>query len=169
LAQYVREVFTGLQYEGISMAMLKVLKYLKDDEYLSLLQTAESKTFKPGALLIRQGEQQTNLYVLVKGSAKVVRDHDGFMVDISQRGPGEIFGDMSFIEGHAASASVEACDPEVQAIIITHANIKRLIEADPTFAGRFYKSLAEILSRRLRDTTDTLDANQSPEEVWGNP
>ncbi len=151
------------------MAMLKVFRYLQDDEFKSLLQTAESKTFKPGALLIRQGEEQTNLYILVKGSAKVVRDHDGFMVDISQRGPGEIFGDMSFIEGQPASASVEACDPEVQAIIITHANIKKFIQSDPTFAGRFYESLAAILSRRLRDTTDTLDASQSPEEVWGNP
>lgn len=151
------------------MAMLKVFRYLQDAEYQSLLQTAESKTFKPGALLIRQNEQQTNLYILVKGSAKVVRDHDGFMVDISQRGPGEIFGDMSFIEGQPASASVEACDPEVQAIIITHANIKKFIQTDPTFAGRFYESLTAILSRRLRDTTDTLDASQSPEEVWGNP
>jgi CRP-like cAMP-binding protein len=151
------------------MAMLKVFRYLQDAEYKSLLQTAESKSFKPGALLIRQGEEQTSIYILVKGSAKVVRDHDGFMVDISQRGPGEIFGDMSFIEGQPASASVEACDPEVQAIVITHANIKKFIQDDPTFAGRFYESLAAILSRRLRDTTDTLDASQSPEEVWGNP
>ena len=150
------------------MAMLKVFKYLQDAEYQSLLQTAESKTFKSGALLIRQGEEQTNLYILVKGSAKVLRDHDGFMVEISQRGPGEIFGDMSFIEGHPAIASVEACEPEVTAIVITHANIIKLTQADPAFAGRFYESLAAILSRHLRDTSDTLDVSQSPEEVWGN-
>ena len=151
------------------MAMLKVFKYLQDGEYQSLLGTAERKTFKPGALLIRQGEEQTSLFILVKGSAKVVRDHDGFMVDISQRGPGEIFGDMSFIEEQPASASVEACDPEVLAIVVTHANIKKFIQADPAFAGRFYESLAAILSRRLRDTTDALDASQSPEDVWSNP
>ncbi len=151
------------------MAILKVFKYLQDGEYQSLLQTAERKSFRPGALLIRQGEEQTSLHILVKGNAKVVRDHEGFMVDISQRGPGEIFGDMSFIEGQPASASVEACDPEVLAIVITHANIKKFIQADPAFAGRFYESLAAILSRRLRNTTDMLDASQSPEDVWGNP
>jgi len=151
------------------MAMLKVFKYLNDDEYKTLLQTAESKIFKPGALLIRQGAEQTNIYILVKGNAKVVRDHDGFMVDISQHGPGEIFGDMSFIEGQSASASVEACDPEVQAIMITHNTIKKFVQADASFAGRFYESLAAILSRRLRATTDSLDASQSPEDVWGNP
>jgi CRP-like cAMP-binding protein len=151
------------------MAMLKVFKYLQDGEYQTLLQTAERKNFKPGALLIRQGEEQTSLHILVQGSAKVVRDHEGFMIDISQRGPGEIFGDMSFIEGQPASASVEACDPGVLAIVITHANIKKLIQADPAFAGRFYESLAAILSRRLRETTDSLDASQSPEDVWGNP
>ncbi len=146
------------------MAMLKVFKYLNDGEFKSLLQTAESRIYKPGALLIRQGDEQTNLYILIKGSAKVVRDHDGFMVDISQHGPGEIFGDMSFIEGQSASASVEACDPEAQAIIITHDNIKKFVEADASFAGRFYESLAAILSRRLRATTDTLDSAQSPED-----
>ncbi len=151
------------------MAMLKVFKYLKDDEYQSLLQTAERKIFKPGALLIRQGEEQTSLHILVKGDAKVVRDHEGFMVDISRRGPGEIFGDMSFIEGHPASASVEACDPEVLAIVIGHANIQKFMQADPAFAGRFYQSLAEILSRRLRETTDIVDASQSPQDLWGNP
>lgn len=151
------------------MAMLKVFKYLKDDEYQSLLQTAERKTFKPGTLLIRQGQQQTSLHILVTGNAKVVRDHEGFMVDISQHGPGEIFGDMSFIEGQPASASVEACDPEVLAIVISHDNIQKFIQADPTFTGRFYQSLAAILSRRLRETTDMVDASQSPEEMWGNP
>jgi len=56
---------------------------------------------------------------------------------------------MSFIEGQPASASVEACDPEVRAII-THVKIKKFIQADPAFAGRFYEFLAAILSRHLR-------------------
>lgn len=151
------------------MAVLKVFRYLNDDEYLSLLQTAERKTFKPGALLIRQGEEQTGLYILVNGNAKVVRDHDGFMVDISQHGPGEIFGDMSFLEGQPASASVEACEPEALAISISRDNINAFISKDPSFAGRFYQSLAAILSHRLHVTTDSVDASQSPEDLWGNP
>lgn len=151
------------------MAVLKVFRYLNDDEYLALLQTAARRTFKPGALLIRQGEEQTGLFILVNGNAKVVRDHDGFMVDISQHGPGEIFGDMSFLEGQPASASVEACDPEVLAIAISRDNINSFINKDPNFAGRFYQSLAAILSQRLRATTDSVDASQSPEELWGNP
>ena len=64
---------------------------------------------------------------------------------------------------------MEACDPEVLAIVIGHANIQKFMQADPAFAGRFYQSLAEILSRRLRETTDIVDASQSPQDLWGNP
>ena len=149
------------------MAMAKIFKFLRDEEHTQLLQSCERKAYKPGAPLIQEGEKQTALYVIAKGEAKVQRDHDGFAIELSRHGPGEIFGDMSFIEGQAASASVIAGDEEVLAFVITHAHITTLMGQNPAFAARFYQSLAEILSRRLRETTNLVQKDAT--SVWGNP
>src|SRR5579872_6135392 len=149
------------------MAIAKIFKFLRDEEHQQLLQGSERKMYKPGEALIKEGEKQTALYIIVKGEAKVQRDHEGFAIELSRHGPGEIFGDMSFIEGQAASATVIAGDEEVLVFIITHAHITTLMGQNPAFAARFYQSLAEILSRRLRETTNLVQKDAAA--VWGNP
>jgi len=149
------------------MALAKVFRFLRDEEHQQLLQSSERKSYKTGDALIQEGEKQTSLFVIVKGEVKVQRDHDGFAIELSRAGPGEIFGDMSFIEGQAASASVVAGDEEVLAFVITHAHIASLMGQNPAFAARFYQSLAEILSRRLRETTGLVQKDAAT--VWGNP
>lgn len=151
------------------MAMLKVLKYLSDAEYRSLLQTAERKTVKPGISLIGQGDEQSSLHIVMQGTAKVLRDHAGFSVDIASHGAGEVFGDASFIEGLPASAGVQAGDTGVTVIVISHENIGTYIQADPAFAGRFYQSLAALLARRVRNAIEGVDRSQDPDDIWGNP
>ncbi|MGE5624593.1 MAG: Crp/Fnr family transcriptional regulator [Bacillota bacterium] len=149
------------------MAMAKIFKFLRDEEHNQLLQSCERKAYKPGATLIQEGEKQTALYLIVKGEVKVQREHEGFAIELSRHTAGEIFGDMSFIEGQAASASVIAGDEEVLAFVITHAHISTLMAQNPAFAARFYQSLADILSRRLRETTNLVQKDAT--SVWGNP
>jgi CRP-like cAMP-binding protein len=149
------------------MPLPKVFKFLRDEEHTQLLQAAERKSYKPGDILIQEGEKQTALCIIVKGEVKVQRDHEGFAIELSRHTTGEIFGDMSFIEGQAASASVVAGDEEVLAFVITHAHVSQLMGQNPAFAARFYQSLAEILSRRLRETTGLVQKDAAT--VWGNP
>jgi len=149
------------------MALPKVFKFLRDEEHTQLLQVSERKSYKPGDVLIQEGQKQTALFVIVKGEVKVQRDHEGFAIELSRHTTGEIFGDMSFIEGQAASASVVAGDEEVLAFVITHAHVAQLMGQNPAFAARFYQSLAEILSRRLRETTGLVQKDAAT--VWGNP
>jgi len=149
------------------MALAKIFRFLRDEEHNQLLKDSERKAFKPGEILIQEGSRQTSIYVIVKGEVKVQRDHDGFAIELSRHGPGEIFGDMSFIEGQAASASVVAGEEEVLVFIVHHAHVSTLMGQNPAFAARFYQSLAEILSRRLRETTSLVQKDAAA--VWGNP
>ena len=152
------------------MAITKVFKFLSDDEYQALLQTAERKAFKPGDALIKEGDEHTSLFIIVKGEVKVQRDHgEGFTIELSRHGPGEIFGDMSFLEDQSASASVVAAeDDEVLTFVISHEHIRMTTQGNPAFAGHFYQSLAEILSRRLRDTSDMVQSGQDGDSLWGD-
>ena len=149
------------------MALAKIFKFLRDEEHNQLLKDSERKAYKPGEVLIQEGAKQTSLHVIVKGEVKVQRDHEGFAIELSRHGAGEILGDMSFIEGQAASASVVAGDEEVLVFIIHHSHISTLMGQNPAFAARFYQSLAEILSRHLRETSNLVQKDAAA--VWGNP
>ena len=149
------------------MALAKIFKFLRDEEHNQLLKDSERKAFNPGEVLIQEGARQTSIYIIVKGEVKVQRDHEGFAIELSRHGAGEIFGDMSFIEGQAASASVVAGDEEVLVFIVHHNHVSNLMGQNPAFAARFYQSLAEILSRRLRETTNLVQKDAAA--VWGNP
>jgi CRP-like cAMP-binding protein len=65
-------------------------------------------------------------------------------------GPGEICGEMSFLEDTTANVSVIA-NQDVEAFHLDRATLERLFELFPHLASRFYQSLAVNLSRRLRE------------------
>ena len=141
---------------------MNFIKSLSDEDRRQLLDKAERKHFEPGRAILEEGDRRPVLFVLHSGEARVERSHGEFQVEISRLKAGEIFGEMSFVEGFDASASIVADKPCVVDIIdVKH--VKMLIAVDPGFYGRFYQSLANTLSQRLREVTVDSVADYS----WG--
>jgi CRP-like cAMP-binding protein len=69
---------------------------------------------------------------------------------IARLGPGQLVGDMSFLSGEAASASVVAVE-DSRVLALPRTVLEEKLAADTGFAARFYRSLALVISRRLRD------------------
>ena len=126
---------------------------LKAEEREGLLEKAERLTFGLGDVIIKEGAKIESFYVVVKGEVRVTRNVDGTVNAefVGPRGPGEPLGEMSFIDGLGASATLIA-DGDVEILAIPGAAISKMMEADSTFAGRFYHSVLLTMSRRLRDT-----------------
>lgn len=133
-------------------AMQKFLTYLTDDDWLRMLKEVQRLDFKAGEVILKEGETRHAIFFIAAGSARVERRHMEFFVEIARLKTGEIFGEMSFLEGYAASASVIAAEP-CEVICFDGHSVEAMIKADSGFAARFYRSLAEVLSRRLRETT----------------
>ncbi len=74
---------------------------------------------------------------------------------VADLGANEFFGDMNYLEGVGASASVIAEEP-TKVLIITPEETNTLLLSVPGLETRFYQSLALSLSRRLRETTAKL-------------
>ena len=111
--------------------------------------------FKPEETILRQGDKPSGIYIVQKGKAKVVRDSFGFQLAIAEYGAGSIFGEMSFIEAEATNAAVVA-EETCGVVIVSHTVVQEIINQNPGFYGRFFQSLAYILSQRLRATTGML-------------
>jgi CRP/FNR family cyclic AMP-dependent transcriptional regulator len=122
------------------------LEYLTPNDWALLIDRAKRVTFKKEATLIKKGRQTKLVYLLVRGTAKIEAE---FGVRIAQVGPGQICGEMAFLENGVASATAIA-EQEVEAYAIDWSILRDLFELYPHVASRFYRSLAVGLSRRLR-------------------
>jgi len=105
-------------------------------------QTRTAASQLPGtAAAVAEGFRREAIFVLQKGFVRVERAHLGRGIAIARRGPGDIFGEMSFLEGGGASASVVA-DEDVEVAIIEGARLNSLLVSVPGLATGFYQSLA---------------------------
>jgi len=123
------------------------LEYLTPNDWALLVDRARQVTFQKDEILIRKGRQTRMVYLLVKGTARIEGD---FKARIAQIGPGQISGEIAFLENDVASATVTA-EEELKAYALEWPALRDLFELFPHLASRFYRSLAVTLARRLRD------------------
>lgn len=108
--------------------------------------------FCPGDALISRGAAVNTLYVIRSGVARVEVVKG---TAVARLVGGDICGEMGFLEQCAASAWIIA-ESEVEADALNAAQLQELFTSFPNLGARFYKSLALILSRRLRLTSARL-------------
>jgi len=123
------------------------LTYLTANDWTLVADKAVRVHFKKGDVLVHRGKRANGVYLLLKGTARVQIPSQPAVRAI---GPGEICGEMSFLEDTAASASVVA-EGDLEAYHLDRLTLQSLFELFPHLASRFYRSLATNLSRRLRE------------------
>ena len=132
------------------------LQFLTPNDWVLIQAKAERRTYKLGEEIIRQGEWGDNLYIIRRGEASVELAGTGSRAIVASLGPEEVCGELSFIEQTRASAAVVAKEEAVEADAINAHELRRILEAYPGLAGRFYRSLALVVAQRLRTTSGEL-------------
>ncbi len=113
--------------------------------------------FKPGMLLMRQGEADEYLYIVLDGELDISVKGIGKVAEI---GSGEIVGEMSFVSDQLPSADVIA-KTSCRILAIEREALRLHIDDDPDFGLRFYRAIAVFLADRLRGTVQRLGYNSS--------
>jgi len=122
------------------------LEYLTSNDWVLLTDKARLVTLKKEEALLKRGQQTRQIFFLIEGMARI-ESQPG--TSIAHIGPGEICGEMAFLERGRSSASVVA-ETEVRACALDWPVMDELFELYPHLGSRFYRSLAVSLSRRLR-------------------
>lgn len=115
-------------------------------DILDYCEGLEQVVFKPGQLMLPEGERLGRLYVLVEGQVEVIRERTQ-VTHVDE--PGSIFGEMAVLLDMPHSASVKALSP-VKAYEIPDA--LTFLDKRPEFALH----IATMLARRLYYTTSYL-------------
>ena len=127
------------------------LVYLTANDWTLIADKAARRQFKAGEYLVQRDRRTHGFYVLLKGTAAVQIPSEAAARDI---GPGEICGEISFLDELPATANVVA-NGSLEAFYLDRPTLQSLFELFPHLGSRFYQSLATILSRRLREIIDS--------------
>jgi CRP-like cAMP-binding protein len=135
---------------------MRFLPFLAPAEESEVLTKAPLKSFGRDQLVLDQNVMIRAIFLIEEGSVRIERQDQGQMVRLATLGAGEFFGEMSFVDGGPTSAKVVADEP-TRLRVIDEATVERMTKLDPAFTGRLYRSIAAILSERLRLTSMHLD------------
>lgn len=108
-----------------------------------------------GSTVIDEGRPIDAISILLEGELVVTLERE--RRELGRMGPGEIVGEMSFIDARPPSATVKA-STECEVLSISRSALNKRLRDDEGFAARFYRAMAMMLSDRLR----TANARKSP-------
>ena len=128
------------------------LKYLTIEDYGILLEKAQIATYKQHDVILKEGRLSEAIYLLRKGVVRIERAATGKDVAIAFLEPGEVFGEISFLEGVPTTSGVIAQE-DVEVCVFNHEELAGLLSTKPGLSDRFYQSLAHNLSSRLHQTS----------------
>jgi CRP-like cAMP-binding protein len=120
---------------------------LDDAAAAALRQRGQPVSYARGRTVFHEGQVPDRVLLLQSGCVKVRLVTDtGREVVLAFRGPGELVGEQSALDGEPRSATIVAVDP-VEALAFTQAAFRRFLLDHPDAA----LALLAIMSRRLRE------------------
>jgi CRP-like cAMP-binding protein len=137
------------------------LQYLSSNDWILIGAKSALRVYKLGEEIIRQGAAPESIFIIRQGEASVELVGTNSRALLASLGPGDICGEIAFLEGGRATAAVVAKDDEVEVDQIEVRDLQEIFEAYSGLASRFYQSLALILAQRLRDTSRELAREMS--------
>lgn len=129
---------------------------LEPGELRALAAAATPESATDGHLFIRMGELNTRLYVVTSGTVVVERIGTTAPVDLARMRAGDTFGELSFIDGSRATATVRALG-SAEVLVISHETLELLLDEHPQLCGKFRHNMALELKRHLVLTNDLVD------------
>jgi len=122
------------------------------DELRALASSTEEYECSEDAVIFRQADAGDRLYLIRAGRVKIVRyAPDGTELRLATMNPGDVFGELSVVDGKPRSATAVAMEP-VEGVTLTTERFADFLKARPEAALRMMR----LLVTRLRQTDDAL-------------
>jgi CRP-like cAMP-binding protein len=134
--------------------ILFILGQLSDEDADWLGRVGNVLKVNAGAIIIEKGKDIEEIFVVLEGMLGVYQDA-GSSDRLARLRAGEIVGEMSFIDSSPPSATVVA-EEDSLILRVSRDTLQSKLDSDHGFASRFYRSVAMLLSDRLRKANSQL-------------
>jgi CRP/FNR family transcriptional regulator, cyclic AMP receptor protein len=128
------------------LALVQLFSRLKREELTGLAERVQHHTFSAGEEIIKEGDTDRRLFVIVHGTVDVIkgRGHRNER-QLATFGPRDYFGEMALIDDLARSATVVAKETS-ELLSLDQWDFRAEIESNPAMA----LELLRVLSQRVR-------------------
>jgi CRP-like cAMP-binding protein len=121
-----------------------------------ILRSAMEDRYEAGDVIVSEGGRTETFFVILEGTAKIVRDER----TLARRSVGDFFGELAMIEVRRRTASVVA-ETQMRCLVLYHDDLRKLVMAEPEMAW----SLLQTLAGRWRDDWERpMSKPERPEE-----
>ena len=133
---------------------------LSDKDIRFVSDVIHVRNYRPGEVVFSQGEVGVGMYIIVKGAvditltelAESAHAHGG--IYITRLGPGDFFGEIALVEENSRRSANAVAHNEVQLIGFYKSDLAEILQRNPTAGFQVVSRLAEVLGRRLKETTE---------------
>jgi CRP/FNR family transcriptional regulator, cyclic AMP receptor protein len=130
-----------------------IFRDLEPEALDQLCRYAKHTVLKRGATLFAKDDPGNSLYAVISGTVKLsVSSPDGRNAILNLVGPGEVFGEMSVLDGQPRSADATA-NTNCEIFVIDRRDFLPFVRSQPTLAMKFI----ELLCVRLRWTSEQVE------------
>src|SRR5262249_24514697 len=124
------------------LSRVPLFSHLSARQLRKILRGASEDRYDAGTVIVREGSRGETLFVIVEGTAKVVRSER----TIAHRSEGEFFGEISVIGGRPRTAAVIAETP-IRCLVIFRDQLREALMDEPAAAW----AMLEALASRVRE------------------
>jgi len=122
----------------------------QDNEIKSILGLGNRVSYTAGKQVLQMGsEEDRDIYIIITGELEAYHNVGGGEKRLTLMRPGDLFGEMSFVDGRPRSANVRALEDSLL-LRIRPEDLDSFCTKEPALALMFVKEISKILSSRLR-------------------
>jgi CRP/FNR family cyclic AMP-dependent transcriptional regulator len=123
-------VLEGGAMDSVDPARIPLLAVLSEKNRASVLRYAKTRTYAADEVVVHEGDQSLNLYIVANGHARVEREGHR---QVGRLGPGDFFGELGLIEEHERTATVIA-DDDLTCYLLPAWEFRSLLKEHPEMA-----------------------------------
>lgn len=142
-----------LQLKREILARMPLFRPLNDREILRVLQVTDVLTYKPGEVVITEGERGEELFIVLSGQLKVTRNG----ADVAVLPQGAHVGEMALVRSQPRSATVTA-EQTSELMVIRRQEFFEILRKEHQLAVKLLWQFTGVLADRLAETTRELGA-----------
>jgi serine/threonine protein phosphatase PrpC/CRP-like cAMP-binding protein len=130
---------------------MPLFKHLTYKEIMRLLNVTVVKDYKPADPIIKEGSDGEELFIILAGKIRLHKA-EAFITHLER---GAHFGEMALVDRSKRSASATA-EETSRVLMLRRRDFYEIIRKEPVLATKLLWSFVQVLTERLRKTTEDL-------------
>ena len=130
---------------------------LSRKELMTLATFSEERRYPAEATVFHEGDEGKEMFLVLEGKVLISKFIPGGGEEaLAILGRGDVFGEVSFLDGRPRSADARAHGGPLTVLALGRETVREVLTLDPPATLEFLKLLCRLLAKRLREIDDKL-------------